>query len=103
MKTSATPFAFLLAAVFGCGSSSPNMFQDPTDGGGDSSDPFKGDSGLAYKDTGTPPPPSDQLTAIIRDFKLFKNGDATTNPDFENPPQMNTNLDDHGIAQTTLG
>jgi fibro-slime domain-containing protein len=34
----------------------------------------------------TTPPPSGPITLVLRDFKLYDQNDATTDPDFENPP-----------------
>jgi fibro-slime domain-containing protein len=46
-----------------------------------------------------------ELLMAVRDFKLYKSGDSTTNPDFENVPQDGTNgpWSDLGIVKSTLG
>jgi len=91
----------LVALTFtACGSGNTRF--DQQDGGAGSDSGFQvGDSGFDNGDGGGPQ--SDTPTAIIRDFKLYDANDPTTNPDFENPPAQNTNFDDHGFVQTTLG
>ena len=51
-------------------------------------------------------PTSHELTAIIRDFKVYDAGDATTIADFENVPKVDPVYgpwDDHGIVEARLG
>jgi fibro-slime domain-containing protein len=48
-------------------------------------------------------PTAPDLVLTIRDFKLFRSGDPTTVPDFENVPTTGGSLDDRGIVATGLG
>lgn len=52
--------------------------------------------------------PNGELTIVIRDFKLYNAGDATTNPDFEHPPSTpettpGVGWNDLDIVTDTLG
>jgi len=51
--------------------------------------------------------PNGELTIVIRDFKLYNAGDATTNPDSENPPKSGevpgVGWNDVDIVTDTLG
>jgi fibro-slime domain-containing protein len=100
-------------ACASCGSSSSST--DTPDAGASTGGPSKvtdaaglpepgtfGDGAAPDSQGGTP---SDgTLAVIIRDFKLYKSGDATTNPDFENVPQDNAPLwDDKDIVGPVLG
>ena len=117
-------FALLLAATScACSSSDPPAAQDL---GGDTGDHSIGELDGGFTIDGAPDggptddspssesgPKSAVLTATIRDFKLYKAGDATTDSDFENVPKTDaagkpsdTYLgpwDDRGIVTDALG
>jgi fibro-slime domain-containing protein len=96
--------AILISCVLiaACGGNS--KFGDDGGPGNDSGFP-QNDSGFPNTDGGNKDgsPQSDTPTAIIRDFKIWDGNANNTNPDFENPPVQNTDLNDHGFVQTTLG
>ena len=87
-----------LAGLAGCSSRpSPTVFTtSDSSAGDDASAPgtdggFVGDDGGVFNLDGSSGFPDSagavgQLTAIIRDFRMYDAGDPTTDPDFENPP-----------------
>ena len=63
-----------------------------------------GDGGVTTSEGGGDPGSNGTLTMVLRDFKLYKSGDVTTNADFENVPQNGASFwDDREIVSDTLG
>jgi fibro-slime domain-containing protein len=95
--------ALLISCAFLVACGGHSNFGDDAGNGNDSGFP-PNDSGFPPTDSGTDgSPQSDTPTAIIRDFKIFDGNPNNTNPDFENPPQQNTDLNDRNFVMTTLG
>jgi fibro-slime domain-containing protein len=73
------------ASLFDGGATGPSVGSpsgDGGNGGGREVLDLGGDGGVPEAAA-----PSDTLTVIVRDFKLYAQGDPNTNPDFENVPQ----------------
>jgi fibro-slime domain-containing protein len=74
--------AFVIALAFAACSSAGTDHGGGGGGGSGGSGGVGGDGGSGGGDGG-----DGTITIVIRDFKLFKANDATTNPDFENVPK----------------
>jgi fibro-slime domain-containing protein len=110
-------WVFALLSLVGCSSADgPNSTTGLEIGGGDAG--FSADLGTessvgleladapasdAAAASESLAPTAPDLVLTVRDFKLFKAGDATTDPDFENVPGGGGPFDDRGIVATTLG
>lgn len=116
-------FAAAAALPLGCAASSNDDGASSDNGSGGAppgaSSSSGGVGGVFFPDSvgagggGNGGPTSDELVAIIRDFRLYSAGDPTTNPDFENVPHTDQNgnpndsyagpWDDKEIVTDTLG
>lgn len=116
------PWLLVLGASLACGCATSTEVSPPrrVDGGSGSAAANAADAGGAPDfgsvddaPDGSPKPTTAGLVAVIRDFKLYRDGDSTTNPDFENVPRTDQNgnpnsgylgpWDDRGIVTATLG